>query len=592
MTESLSSALVAHLWQSTLVTGIVWVATLALRGNRPRVRYWFWTAASVKFLFPFSWLVTLGSLFEWRTVPTITQPVTTFVMERVLASPELASPMSLAAASPSDVWLWVLPAVWVAGSVVVLFWWWRQWRPVRAALRQGRPLTLGAPHDLAGLAVMSSPSTLEPGVIGVWHPVLLLPDGLADRLTAAQMTALIAHERCHVRCHDNLAATVHMLVEAIFWFHPLVWWIERRMINERERACDEAVLRSGNDPDEYAEGILTVCRHTLRAPLACVSGVAGSDLRARLESIARHELGARMTIGRGVAVAILGGLLIGIPIVAGVVETPLLAVAQGPRTPVEFEVAAVRQNNSGQIFNTTDDELPGGRYTATNVPLRSLIRQAYGIPETQLLDAPAWTRVERFDIDAKLDREPPAVPDGELGERHFALQSLLAKRFNLMVHRETRELPLYALVMSRADRKPGLKLRSSSADCSPEAMPARIAATQAGKPLACGTLVNAGRIQFGGRRMSDLAKTLSSLPFIGRAVLDQTGLTGRWEFELTYTPDLDQLPPQPGREPSTLDPTGASLFTAFEEQLGLKLEAQTGPVEVLVVDRVEHLTPN
>ena len=146
------------------------------------------------------------------------------------------------------------------------------------------------------------------------------------------------------------------------------------MIDERERACDEAVLRSGNDPDEYAEGILTVCRHTLRAPLACVSGVTGSDLRARLESIARNELGARMTVGRRVAVAILGGLLIGIPIVAGVAETSLLAVAQGPRSPVEFEVAAVRQNNSGQTFNTIEDELPGGRYTATNVPLRSLIR--------------------------------------------------------------------------------------------------------------------------------------------------------------------------------------------------------------------------
>ena len=184
------------------------------------------------------------------------------------------------------------------------------------------------------------------------------------------------------------------------------------------------------------------------------------------------------------------------------------------------------------------------------------------------------------------------MPDGELGERHFALQSLLAKRFSLVVHRETRELPLYALVMARADRKPGPMLRSSSADCSPEAMPAQIAATQAGKPLACGTLVRTGRIQFGGRRMSDLAKTLSSLPYIGRAVVDQTGLTGRWEFVLTYTPDLDQRPPQQGPDAPTFDPNGPSLFAAFQEQLGLKLEAQTGPVEVLVIDKVQRLTPN
>ena len=83
----------------------------------------------------------------------------------------------------------------------------------------------------------------------------------------------------------------------------------------------------------------------------------------------------------------------------------------------------------------------------------TLIHEAYGISENQLVDAPAWTRTERFDIDAKLEREPPEVPDGELGERHFALQSLLAKHFQLVVHRETREFPLYAMVMARADRK-------------------------------------------------------------------------------------------------------------------------------------------
>jgi uncharacterized protein (TIGR03435 family) len=279
-------------------------------------------------------------------------------------------------------------------------------------------------------------------------------------------------------------------------------------------------------------------------------------------------------------------------IVAGLLA-PLLAVAQGPNQPVDFEVAAVRQNNSSQTFNTIEDDLPGGRYSATNVPLRSLIREAYGISENQLVDAPSWTRTERFDIDAKLEREPPEVPDGELGERHFALQSLLAKHFQLVVHRETREFPLYALVMARTDRQPGPMLKPSAADCSRNAMPEQIAATRAGRPLACGTLVRTGRIQFGGRTMADLAKRLSSLPFLGRGVVDRTGLTGRWEFELTYTPDPDQLPPSlPGGEPPAFDPNGPSLFVAFQEQLGLKLESIRGPWEVLVVDRVERPTGN
>ncbi len=178
-----------------------------------------------------------------------------------------------------------------------------------------------------------------------------------------------------------------------------------------------------------------------------------------------------------------------------------------------------------------------------------------------------------------------------MGERQFALQALLAQHFKLVVHRETRVVPLYALVMARADRKPGPTFKSSAADCSPDAMPARIAATQAGKPLACGTLVNIGRIQFGGRTMVDLARTLSSLPFIGRIVVDRTGLTGKWQFELSIRLTLISSAAT-RREPAPFDPNGASLFAAFQEQLGLKLEAQTGPVEVLVIDHVEHLTPN
>ena len=587
MTESFSTALIAHLWQSTLVIVIVWLATLALRGNRPRVRYWLWCAASVKLLVPFSWLVTLGSRFEWRTAPPITKPLATFVTEEILASPALAATpaFSSAAAQSSAETLWVLAAVWVAGFLVVLFWWWRQWRPVGSALQQARPVALGSDYDVAKLTVMSSPSALEPGVVGIWRPILLLPEGLMNRLTSAQLHALIAHERCHVRCHDNLAAAVHMFVEAAFWFHPLVWWIERRLIDERERACDEAVLRAGNDPDEYVEGILTVCRFTLRTPLACVTGVSGSDLRARVESIARNELGARMTFLRRTIVALSAGAIVGIPIAAGVVRagTPLVAVAQQPPTPVVFDVAAVKRNTSGQIAAQWDDA-PGGRFMATNATLRMLIREAYRISDNQIVDAPAWTGNERFDVNAKLERDAPMVR-GAPGERQFALQSLLAERFKLVVHRETREFPMYALVMARADRTPGPGLKPLSYDCSPEAAPARVAAAEAGKQVGiCGTRVNTGRIRFAGA-LSAFARAISP---DGRSVVDRTGLPGNWEFDLTFTPEPQPL--RPGQsEPPPVDPNGPSLVTALQEQLGLKLESIRGPMEVLVVDRVEQL---
>jgi hypothetical protein len=110
MSESLSLAVLAHLWQSTLVIGVVWLATLVLRANRPRVRYWLWTAASVKLLVPFSWLVSLGAQFEWRTAPPITQPAATFVMEQILTPPVVAA-AATPTTQPAAVWLWGLAAI-------------------------------------------------------------------------------------------------------------------------------------------------------------------------------------------------------------------------------------------------------------------------------------------------------------------------------------------------------------------------------------------------------------------------------------------------------------------------------------------------
>ena len=135
------------------------------------------------------------------------------------------------------------------------------------------------------------------------------------------------------------------------------------------------------------------------------------------------------------------------------------------------------------------DDAPGGRFVATNATLRRLILEAYRIPDTQLIDAPDWTQTERFDVNAKLEREAPIVR-GDAGERQLALRSILAERFKLRVHRETRQVPMYALVMARADRKPGPMLRPSSIDCSPGGMQARTDAAQAGKSVSgiCGTV--------------------------------------------------------------------------------------------------------
>lgn len=137
-----------------------------------------------------------------------------------------------------------------------------------------------------GVPALSSASIIEPGIFGVFRPVLLLPEGIGDRLAPAELQAILAHELCHLRRRDNLAALMHMVVEAVFWFHPLVWWLGARLMDERERACDEEVLRRGSEAEAYAEGILKVCELYLQSPLKCVAGVTGANLRKRIEATA------------------------------------------------------------------------------------------------------------------------------------------------------------------------------------------------------------------------------------------------------------------------------------------------------------------
>ncbi len=130
-----------------------------------------------------------------------------------------------------------------------------------------------------------TPGLFEPGVVGLLRPILLLPDGITERLTPSELKAVIAHELCHVRRRDNLFAAIHMVVEMLFWFHPFVWWIGARLVDERERACDEEVLSQGNAAGVYADAILSVCRLYVESPLACVSGVSGASIRRRIEAI-------------------------------------------------------------------------------------------------------------------------------------------------------------------------------------------------------------------------------------------------------------------------------------------------------------------
>jgi len=140
------------------------------------------------------------------------------------------------------------------------------------------------------LPVLLTDSNLEPGVFGVVHPVLLLPTDIANLLTPVQLKNVIAHELIHLRRRDNLWAALRTIVQAIFWFSPLVWWLGGRLVAEREQACDEAVRTQGADAEAYAESILKVCRYYACAPRACLAGVGGADLKERITAIMKFGL--------------------------------------------------------------------------------------------------------------------------------------------------------------------------------------------------------------------------------------------------------------------------------------------------------------
>jgi uncharacterized protein (TIGR03435 family) len=276
---------------------------------------------------------------------------------------------------------------------------------------------------------------------------------------------------------------------------------------------------------------------------------------------------------------------------AAVATSPRIHAQSSPApAALSFEVASVRPNTSGDQ-RTMIQMPPTGRYTATNIPVRLLLRQAYEVQEFQIVGGPDWLASDRFDIVAK-------APDGTTGpeQMRLMLRALLADRFKLVARTETREMPIYSLVLAREDGRLGPKLSAAKVDCE-----ARFNAVRRGGPppgfpapgqqAECGFMMGPGSMNVGGMPMSELARALS--PSVGRIVIDKTGLKGRYDFLMTYAPEGRGFGPGPGpggAEPPPVDPNTPSLFTALQEQLGLKLEPARGPVDVLVIDRVEHPT--
>ncbi|MGZ3277095.1 MAG: M56 family metallopeptidase [Caulobacteraceae bacterium] len=335
------SQVLDHLWQSTLVALAAAILSLAFRKASAGVRYGLWFAASLKFLVPFAVLVALGrllapaGLFPVRAAPDAAlieraaRPLAQFpfahntALEAPLSTshPVQAqfahSPARLAEAAPHlDLGLLLL-ALWVVGAASVLIAWSIRWTRVRKVVREAKPVAWAAP-----MPVLASPSLMEPGLVGLWRPVLVIPETLPGHLIRAEIDAILAHEISHLRRRDNLTAAIHMVVEALFWFHPMVWWIGARMIEERERACDEAVVQAGHDRAAYARSLVESCRLYLQSPLSCVAGASGSNLKTRVEAIMTAPATSPLSPLKKALLLAAGACAIATPVAAGLLSSP------------------------------------------------------------------------------------------------------------------------------------------------------------------------------------------------------------------------------------------------------------------------------
>ena len=677
-----------HLWQSTVFAGIAGVLTLLLRKNRAHARYCLWLAASAKFLVPFSLLMLVGGLVGRHSV-VLPAPTRVPVLVEQLNEPFMAAVTSGAVAIPhaskSALVVPTLVALWAIGCGAFVFSWWMRWHRMQVALRAASPVPFGI-----GIPALSSASILEPGVFGVFRPVLLLPDGIGDRLAPAELQAILAHELCHVRRRDNLATLMHMVVEAVFWFHPLVWWLGARLMDERERACDEEVLRMGSEAEAYAEGILKVCELYLQSPLKCVAGVTGANLKKRIEAIMANRPMRNLSLPKKVGLVLAAVLAIAIPVILGITNAPgLRAQAQSipkreitgtwqgklmvPQAPngeirVVFKILKADEGALKATFYMIDRPVPGltaavaiqgsnvtitvpaiggtyegkldadaitlrGKWSATegtampltlahvkddaaweipkpppapkmmaadadpafevatiklsdpNRPGRrlfsirgteviavyatvsDLITFAYGVHAAQISGAPAWVESDKFDITGKSEG------DGQPNPNQFKtmLQKLLADRFQLTLHRDKKQLTVYAL------RNSGPKLTLS----------------EAASPIP-NLIFRAGNWPVRNATMEEFAGVMQA--HLDRPVVDQTGLKGRFDFQLRWTPDEtpSASPGGPGEPPKLPERADSlpDLFTAIQQQLGLKLESTKAQVDVLVIDKVEEPSEN
>jgi bla regulator protein BlaR1 len=367
---SVVAAIADHLWQSSVFAGTIGLSAAVLSRERAHIRHTLWVAASLKFLVPFSLLAGLAVRFSHLRLPERADLVFSLPLDTAsqpFTSLELvgkASGVGIVHGRPGVLFI-AFAVLWMMGFVCCMCNWLIRWRRMSVHLRSSFHLESGREvvalarlqqdrEDLGHVRLFASDEMREPAVFGIMHPVLIWPVGASEHLSDRHIEAILVHECEHVRRRDNLAASMHMLVEAIFWFHPLIWWIGSRLVVERERACDEAVLRAGTLPGIYAESILRICEFCVTLPLSCISGVTGADLQKRIVEIMLAHKPGRLNNCKKVLLVAVFSLSVMTPIIMAGADAaqkesnrPLLSATIAPPPPPPRPRTTDRHLNNG-----------------------------------------------------------------------------------------------------------------------------------------------------------------------------------------------------------------------------------------------------
>jgi uncharacterized protein (TIGR03435 family) len=570
--STLLMAMMNSLWQAALLAALVWLALRFAPRVSAATRFVIWWAAlGVVAILPAAPRM-IATAREWSEPATLrsTRPIS-------LSRPQVrimdAAPLITVEPRRIVTWPWWIAAAWALAFLYRLAQVLRSYLYLRGLKRRASVLDESLPAIGRSARLLISSELDSPVAVGFVRPAVILPASLPGGLSREQLDHVLLHEAAHLARRDDWTNLVARALGAALALHPVALWILCRIETERETACDDWVVARTRSARRYAQSLMRMYELRFAQPEAprrelLASGIFGRGSRfgARIETILRRgrDFAPRTSVGSVAAgIACL--------IAAGVIASMFpdwVAFAQTPRPA--FEVASIKPRT--EPMNGADfEDRQGGRLHVANNPISNVIRNAYGIRPFQLVGAPDWVDSDRYDIEAK----GPATAGHK--EMMLMVQSLLADRFAMQAHFETREMPAYILNVAKG----GPKMRfTSSEDCVPfdSTKPDPGAA-----PNVCGSnLMLKDGWHATHTSMRGVTGILSRV--MQRPVVDQTGIRGTFDVRLQWSDDLT-----PQDNPADALP---SIYAALRETLGLELKSGRGPAEILVIDHIERPTGN